>query len=96
MMPVAIFLLLLTAWPTLAVADTLTGRVVSIADGDTLTVLHARNEQSNIRLSGLDALERGQPFGTVSDDHLGERVFGKPSPSDTTSATATAGLSVRC
>ncbi len=61
---------------TATVADTLTGRVVSITDGDTLTVLDARNEQHKIRLSGIDAPERGQPFGTASRDHLGERVFG--------------------
>ena len=40
-------------------ADSLTGRVVKIADGDTVTVLDARNEQHKVRLAGIDAPERG-------------------------------------
>jgi Staphylococcal nuclease homologue len=33
--------------------------------------------QHKIRLSDIDAPERGQPYGTVSGDHLGKLVFGK-------------------
>ena len=62
---------------TPALADSLMGRVVGIADGDTLTLLDASNTQHKIRLSGIDAPERGQPFGTVSADHLGRLVFGQ-------------------
>jgi endonuclease YncB( thermonuclease family) len=40
-------------------ADTLTGTVVSVADGDTITVLDANHEQHKIRLSGIDAPEKG-------------------------------------
>lgn len=58
-------------------ADTLSGRVINIADGDTLTLLDASNTQHKIRLSGIDAPERGQPFGTVSGEHLGKLVFGE-------------------
>lgn len=36
-------------------------RVTSITDGDTLTVLHNR-QQIRIRLYGIDCPERGQPF----------------------------------
>jgi endonuclease YncB( thermonuclease family) len=53
----------------------LTDRVVKITDGGTITVLDARNNQHKIRLSGIDAPERGQPYGTVSRQHLGELVF---------------------
>ena len=60
----------------LALADTLAGRVVRIADGDTFTVLDAGNDQHKIRLAGIDAPEKGQPYGTVSKDHLGKMVFG--------------------
>ena len=38
-----------------ALADTLAGRVVKIADGDTLTILVADNEQKRIRLSEVTA-----------------------------------------
>lgn len=40
-------------------AETLTGRVVGIADGDTITVLDANHQQYKIRLSGIDAPEKG-------------------------------------
>lgn len=38
-----------------AAAETLVGRVVSIADGDTLTVLVGEREQVKVRLAGIDA-----------------------------------------
>jgi endonuclease YncB( thermonuclease family) len=37
----------------------LTGKVVSVADGDTLTVLDADKVQHRIRLHGIDAPEKG-------------------------------------
>jgi endonuclease YncB( thermonuclease family) len=57
--------------------DMLTGRVVSIADGDTITVLDANNVQHRIRLSGIDAPESHQAFGTQSKKNLSELVFGR-------------------
>lgn len=41
-----------------AFADTLQGRVVGVADGDTVTVLDASNAQWKIRLMGIDAPEK--------------------------------------
>jgi endonuclease YncB( thermonuclease family) len=38
-----------------AVAADIVGRVVSIADGDTLTVLDVHNQQHKISLAGIDA-----------------------------------------
>jgi endonuclease YncB( thermonuclease family) len=60
-----------------AQAEILSGRVVKIADGDTLTVLDKSNRQHKIRLVGIDAPERKQPFGTVSRRNLAHLVFGK-------------------
>ena len=54
-----------------ASAATLTGRIVSIADGDTVTLLDANLQQHKIRLSGIDAPEKRQPFGNRSRLHLG-------------------------
>ena len=44
-------------------AEVLTGHVVGVADGDTITVLDADKVQHKVRLSGIDALEKNQPFG---------------------------------
>ena len=41
--------------PVASLADTLTGEVVGIADGDTLTLLDATKTQHKIRLAGIDA-----------------------------------------
>ena len=43
-------------------AKTLTGKVVKIADGDTLTMLVGKT-QAKVRLDGIDTPERAQPFG---------------------------------
>ena len=58
-------------------AETLTGRVVRIADGDTVTVLDATNTQHRIRLQGIDAPESHQAFGTQSKKNLSEMIFDK-------------------
>ncbi len=58
-------------------AKTLTGKVVSIADGDTLTVLVAGNKQERIRLAEIDAPESKQPFGQRSKQSLTRMCGGK-------------------
>ena len=62
---------------TAAHADTLVGRVVGIADGDTLTLLDAANTQHKIRLSGIDSPEKGQPFGQVCKQSLSDLAYGR-------------------
>ena len=56
-------------------ADTLTGLVVGIADGDTLTLLDANNNQHKIRLSGIDSPEKGQPFGQACKKSLSDLAY---------------------
>ncbi len=60
-----------------AFADSLTGKVVKITDGDTLYVLDANYEQHKIRLAGIDAPERKQAYGLASRKHLASIVAGK-------------------
>jgi endonuclease YncB( thermonuclease family) len=60
-----------------ALADILQGRVVAIADGDTITVLDAQHQQHKIRLQGIDAPEKAQPFGQRSKENLSRLVFNK-------------------
>jgi|GEM_PF-6677514 hypothetical protein len=43
---------------TTAQAETLTGRVVSVADGDIITILDNTNTQYKIRLAGIDAQKK--------------------------------------
>ena len=61
---------------TAAFAD-ITGRVVAVTDGDTIKVLDGSNTEHKVRLTGIDAPERGQPFGTASTKHLASLVAGK-------------------
>lgn len=58
-------------------AATLQGKVVSVADGDTVTVLDSQKTQYKIRLQGIDAPERAQAFGNKSKQSLHELVHGK-------------------
>jgi micrococcal nuclease len=60
----------------LIAADPLTGKVVKVTDGNTLTVLVDRQE-IKIRLNAIDAPERGQDFGQKSKEALADLVFGK-------------------
>ena len=52
------------------------GRVVKVHDGDTVTVL-ASGVERRVRLVGIDAPERGQPFGSASRRGLAARVGGR-------------------
>ena len=54
----------------------LSGKVVRIADGDTLTLLDASNTQHKIRLHGIDTPERGQPHGNAARKALEAHVAG--------------------
>lgn len=58
-------------------AETIQGKVVRVADGDTITVLDQSKIQRKIRLAGIDALEKGMPFGQKSKEHLSDLVAGK-------------------
>lgn len=53
------------------------GRIVAVADGDTVTLLDDGNQQHRIRLGGIDAPERSQPFGQAARQALAGQVFGQ-------------------
>jgi micrococcal nuclease len=61
----------------IAHAATLQGKVVHIADGDTLTILTNANEQVKIRLAGIDTPEKAQPFGKKAKQALAALTFQK-------------------
>lgn len=60
-----------------ATAATLSGKVVGVSDGDTITVLDAAKVQTKIRLAGIDAPEKSQAFGNRSKQHLSDLVYQK-------------------
>ena len=57
-------------------AQTLQGKVVRVADGDTITILDSTNVQNKVRLNKIDAPEKKQAFGEVSRKHLASMVAG--------------------
>jgi len=68
---------ILLALACTANAETITGLVVSVADGDTITVLDADKVQHKIRLAGIDAPEKKQAFGNRSKESLSALAFDK-------------------
>ena len=58
-------------------AETLSGKVVRITDGDTLVILDANKTQHKIRLAGIDAPEAKQAFGQKSKERLSQSVAGQ-------------------
>jgi endonuclease YncB( thermonuclease family) len=75
--------LLLTLCCAISQAATITGKVVAVADGDTITVLDANKVQHKIRLGGIDAHEKTQPFGQTCRQSLSDLVYGKTVSVDT-------------
>ena len=69
-------ILLLLGFSASVIAD-INGKVVVVTDGDTIRVLDANRVQHKIRLAGIDAPERGQPFGNASRKYLASLVAGK-------------------
>ncbi|WP_458098556.1 thermonuclease family protein [Roseomonas sp. WA12] len=69
---VALLSLTLPSW-----AAELTGRVVGLSDGDTITILTAERRQVRIRLGEIDTPESRRPYGaralwcTDRSGHLG-------------------------
>jgi endonuclease YncB( thermonuclease family) len=63
------------ASPACCATQTLTGEVVSVTDGDTITILDSSNVQHKVRLTGIDAPEQSQAFGTRSKQSLSDLVY---------------------
>jgi endonuclease YncB( thermonuclease family) len=60
-----------------AAAKALGGKVVSVTDGDTITLLDSANSQHKIRLAGIDAPENGMPFRNRAKRYLSDIVAGR-------------------
>ncbi len=60
-----------------ATSDTLSGKVVGIADGNTFTLLNEDRAKISIWLTEFDAAGSGQPYGNRSKQALSELIYGK-------------------
>jgi len=60
-----------------ATGSRLTGRVVGVGDGDSLTVRLADRRRVRVRLAGIDAPERKQAFGAAAHRSLIALAMGK-------------------
>lgn len=75
--PVTLFFTIALLACVRAHSETLSGTVVGLADGDTITVLDSSKVRHRIRLAGIDAPEKQQAFGSRSQQSLSELVFKK-------------------
>jgi len=69
----AVFISLAAA--TAEAQTTLTGLVIGITDGDTITLLDDAKQQHKITLDGIDAPEKAQPFGNRAKQSLAILAF---------------------
>ena len=58
-------------------AENITGKIVNVADGDTVTLLTSNNKQIRIRLNCIDAPEKSQDFGQKSKKSLIDLIAGE-------------------
>jgi endonuclease YncB( thermonuclease family) len=66
--------------PIAIFAGSITGKVIGISDGDTITVLDESSGKpvpTKIRLSEIDTPESKQAFGSKAKQALSEKIFGK-------------------
>lgn len=59
-----------------AQAADFSGKVIAVLDGDTLLVLRG-GKPVKVRLAGIDAPEKAQPYGVASQQSLADLVMGK-------------------
>ena len=69
-----LIILALIGWTGSANAATFQGKVVHIADGDTITVLNEAKKETKIRLNGIDCPEKGQAFGNKATEFTKDLV----------------------
>ena len=77
-----IIAILLAAATSAAFAQQISGLVVGISDGDTLTLLDSSNAQHKIRLSAIDAPESGQAFGRAAKSALSDLCYKRQAIAD--------------
>jgi len=72
-----LMLLLLSISINAEAVTTISGKVVSVADGDTITILSNNNRQTKIRLYGIDTPEKAQAYGKQAKKFTASLTAGK-------------------
>lgn len=68
--------LLILLIPFLVFAQTYTGKIIAVKDGDTVVML-VKDKQQTIRLAHIDTPEKKQPYGTKAKQFVSDFCFGK-------------------
>lgn len=71
----ALVMLIAVVWPLIGSAAEYSGKVVSISDGDTLTLLvpdGSSYKQVKVRLAEIDTPKSAQPYGTRAKQVLSD------------------------
>lgn len=71
----ALLMLILLCMP--AYAETLSGQIIGVSDGDTATLLTSGHKPIKIRLAQIDAPEREQAYGEQSKQSLSNLIYRK-------------------
>jgi endonuclease YncB( thermonuclease family) len=72
-----LFLTVLLFFSASLFPGTISGKVVRIADGDTITILDDSKAQHKIRFEHIDTPEKKQAFGEKAKQYLSSMIFGK-------------------
>ena len=72
-----LLVLVLLLLPSIVCSGTINGKVIKVADGDTITILTPGNEQIKIRLSAVDTPEGSQAFGKRAKQFTSRMVYKK-------------------
>ena len=70
-------IILLAVFASSAFAATIEGKAIKIADGDSITIIDVDRTQHRIRINGIDAPEKAQPFGERSRQNMVRMVVDK-------------------
>lgn len=70
-------LLLVLLFTTPALSQVITGKVVNVSDGDTITIRDSSGLQRKIRLYGIDTQEKTQAYGKAARSFTASLTAGK-------------------
>jgi len=62
---------------SIAVISTVQGKVVRVTEGDSVNILFSDNELKIVKLAGIDAPERGQPYFEEAREYLASLIWNK-------------------